>query len=69
MKALLEENKRSRNRQDLYKQFWPMIPEIEKFIPESKKDDVEKIKKILREYEKEKEPAKMGLEEDNYMFG
>ena len=36
-----------------------MIPDIEKFIPESKKEDVEKIKKILKEYEKAKEPAKM----------
>ena len=53
MKNLLEENKRSSNKQDLYKQFWSMIPEIEKFIPESKREDVEKIKKILEKYENE----------------
>ena len=45
-----------------------MIPEIEKFIPESKREDVAKIKKILKEYEKAKEPAKMEGGEEYMMF-
>ena len=57
MKALLEENQQNRNRKELYQKYWPLIPSIEKFIPESKKEDVEKIKKILKGYEKE--PAKL----------
>ena len=69
MKALLEENYQNSNRQNLYQKYWPMIPEIEKLIPESKREDVEKIKKILKQYEKAKEPAKMEGGEKYMMFG
>ena len=68
MKALLEENRQNHNKQKLYQKYWPMIPEIEKFIPESKREDVAKIKKILKEYEKAKEPAKMEGGEEYMMF-
>ena len=57
MKALLEENQRNRQRKEIFQKYWPMIPSIEKFVPESKKEDVEKIKKILKDYEKQ--PVKM----------
>jgi hypothetical protein len=38
--------------------FWPIIPSIEHFVPESKKSDLESIKTILKKYEEIKEPVK-----------
>lgn len=68
MKMLLEDNQKNIKKYELYEKYWPIIPNIEHFAPESKKGDLESIKKILKEYEKIKEPAKGGEEMPSYMM-
>ena len=38
------------NRQALYKEYWPMMKELEVIVPEGKKKDFENIQKLLKEY-------------------
>lgn len=46
---------KAEKRQALYKEYWPMMKELEVIVPEGKKKDFENIKKLLKEYEKKEE--------------